>query len=95
MSRIEKTKRGMMVGVLNAIFAGPNADDDRHALLNGVFGEKSSKKLKAYQVLAILKWLKTEKDSGGEYVPDKTSAVEAVAFVDNLIENEQYDRGSE
>lgn len=88
MTRIEKTKRGLMVGVLNNIFAGPNADADRHILLNGVFGEESSKKLKAYQVLAVLRWLNTEQDSSGEYIPDQMSAKEAVAFVDNIIEKE-------
>ena len=88
MTRIAQTKRGLMVGVLNRIFAGPNADADRHILLDGVFGEESSKKLKAYQVLAVLKWLNTEQDSGGQYVPDQMSVTEAVAFVDHLIEQE-------
>jgi len=74
MTRIEETKRGLMVGVLNNIFAGPNAEADRHILLNGIFGEESSKKLEAYQVLAVLRWLNTIQDSGGEYIPDKMSA---------------------
>lgn len=87
-SRIAQTKRGLMVGVLNSIFAGPNADADRHVLLNGVFGEESSKKLKAYQVLAVLRWLNTTQDSGGEYISDQMSAKEAVAFVDHIIEAE-------
>lgn len=89
MTRIEQSKRGLMVGVLNNIFAGPNADADRHVLLNGVFGEESSKKLKAYQVLAVLRWLNTEQDSSGEYVPDQMSTKEAVAFVDHIIEKEE------
>lgn len=88
MTRIEQSKRGLLVGVLNNIFAGPNADADRHVLLKGVFGEESSKKLKAYQVLAVLRWLNTEQDSSGEYVPDQMSSKEAVAFVDHIIEAE-------
>ena len=92
LTRIEKTKRGSMVGVLNRIFAGPNADDDRHALCNGIFGEPSSKKLKAYQVGAVHYWLDITRDSGGQYIPNHTSAIEAVAFVDHLIETEQYER---
>jgi len=92
MTRIAQTKRGLMVGVLNRIFAGPNADADRHILLSGIFGEESSKKLKAYQVLAVLKWLNTEQDSGGQYIPDQMSATEAVAFVDHLIEEGEYEQ---
>jgi len=92
LTRIEQTQRGKMVGVLNRIFAGPNADEDRHALCKGIFDEASSKKLKAYQVGAINYWLDTKKDSGGEYVPDHMSVTEAVAFVDHLVETEQYDR---
>lgn len=92
LTRIEKTKRGLMVGVINRIFAGSNADDDRHALCNGIFGESSSQKLKAYQVGAINYWLDVKKDSGGEYVPDHMSITEAIAFVDHLVETGEYEQ---
>ena len=42
-----------------------------------------------YQVFAVLKWLNTEQDSSGEYIPDQMSAKEAVAFVDHVIEKEE------
>lgn len=92
LTRIEQTQRGVMVGVLNRIFAGPNADEDRHALCKEIFDEASSKKLKAYQVGAINYWLDTKKDSGGEYVPDPMSVTEAIMLVDHLIETGEYEQ---
>jgi len=86
LTRIAQSKRGLMVGVLNRIFAGPNADTDRHLLCEGLFGEGSSKELKAYQVEAILRWLDITKDSGDEYVPSQMSQTEAVMLVDSLLE---------
>ena len=84
--KIAEGKRGLMVGVINRIFAGPNADEDRHILLEALFGEPSSKNLKAYQVEAVLRWLDITKDSGGEYVPSQMSQTEAVMVVDSLLE---------
>jgi len=86
LTRIAQSKRGLMVGTINRIFAGPNADEDRHLLLESLFGEKSSKKVKAYQVEAVLRWLDITKDSGGEYVPSQMSQTEAVMLVDSLLE---------
>jgi hypothetical protein len=77
--------RGVITGVLNRIFAGPNADDDRRALLRYLFNIQSSKALLTSQWAALGTWLKIEKDSGGQYVPCSEAAIEAVKVVDAMI----------
>lgn len=82
--------RGVITGTLNRVFAGPNADHDRHALLNYLFGVESSKRLNAAQWAALGTWLDIKQDTGGQYITTTEASIEAVKAVDMLIEAGSY-----
>ena len=88
---MKETIPGLVVGVMNEIFAGPNSNHDRHALCLDVFGMSSTKKLKSGQVLALRAWLNPQKDEPtGAWVPNPDSKIEAVRYVDMLVEENRY-----
>jgi hypothetical protein len=88
---MKETIPGLVVGVLNEIFAGPNANHDRHALCLDVFGMSSTKNLKSGQILALRAWLSPQKDEPtGAWVPNPDSKIEAVKYVDMLVEENRY-----
>lgn len=73
---------GLAMGMLNECFAGDEAaDEKRHSVLAYLFGIESGKECASSQVLALLDWLKPEKDSGGAYFPDPMAVKEAQAVV--------------
>ncbi|MCJ7831129.1 MAG: regulatory protein GemA, partial [Dehalococcoidia bacterium] len=76
------TQRGLVTGMLEECFAGDAASDKkRHTVLKSLFGVTSSKGLTPPQVLALLDWLRPQKDSGGAYAPEPNAAKEAQAIV--------------
>lgn len=75
-------QRGLATGMLEACFAGDaTSDKKRHTILKHLFGVTSSNDLAAPQVLALLDWLRPQKDSGGAYAPESNAAKEAQAIV--------------
>jgi|GEM_PF-2182563 len=74
---VSKEQRGLLVATLNICFAGNNADMKRHEILQFITGEPHSKSVPDNYVMAILDWLKPEKDSGGLWTPDEMAVREA------------------
>ena len=76
-------QRGLVAGCLNEVFAGANADRDRHVLVGWLFGTESGSlnDLAGGQLLALYAWLKPEKDSGGHWSASEMSAREAQAVL--------------
>jgi hypothetical protein len=70
-------QRGLVAGCLNEVFAGENADADRHALTRWVFGAESLNDLSGGQLLALYSWLKPAKDTGGHWSASEMSTREA------------------
>lgn len=89
--QMKDTIPGLVVGVMNEIFAGPNANHDRQALCLDVFGIGSTKKLKSGQILALRAWLSPQKEeTTGAWLPNPDSKIEAVKYVDMLVEENRY-----
>ncbi len=64
--------------------------DARHALVNWLFGQSSIKLLTGPEVLALLKWINSQKDSGGDYHPGQHVAYEAKsAYKQALVDEGQ------
>jgi hypothetical protein len=81
-AKANEKQTSLATGMLETCFAGNEKSDDlRHSVLAYLFGITSSKELWPSQVLALLDWLKPEKDSGGAYKPDPMAANEAQAVV--------------
>lgn len=77
-------QRGLVASSLEQCFAGdPDADKIRHSVMKYLTGYASLKDsanepgMPGTFVLALLDWLKPEKDSGGAYHPDAMAAKEA------------------
>lgn len=63
-----------------------DAEQKRHAVLNYLVGEPSTKKLSAAQKLALKYWLKITKDDSGDWVHCKEAGIEAVkAYEASLV----------
>lgn len=93
--KLKSNSRGLVVGVLEQIFAGPNATQDRYAFTFAVFGAESSGDLSGAQVLALDDWLKPTKDEGGAWGADPMASTEAVALLDGLIANGSMENGTD
>jgi len=85
LTTLKSNSRGLMVGTLEQIFAGPSATKDRYAFTFAVFGVESSKELENPQVLATLDWLNPVKDEGGAWSADGMAAKEAIGLIDSLV----------
>jgi len=80
--KASKEQRGLTVGLLEECFAGSgNEEQKRKSVTMFLFKRESSKDLVDAQILALLDWLKPEKDSGGAYFPNKDAAGEAQRIV--------------
>lgn len=82
-----QSQRGLMVGTLDLCFAAGDAEMRRHQICTYLTGEASSKKMPANYVLAMLDWLKPEKQDTGEWIPDSMAAKEAQAILTAQIES--------
>jgi len=70
-------QRGLVAVCLQQIFAGENADNDRHALTAWAFGAGSLNDLTGGQLLALYEWLRPAKDDGGHWSASAMAAREA------------------
>ena len=59
----------------------------RHQACFYLTGHESSKDIPDNFVLALLDWLKPEKDSGGAYIPDGIADREAQAVVTQMLKD--------
>jgi Recombination directionality factor-like len=81
--------RSIVATNLTACFAGdPDSEDKRHTVLFYLFGEGSLKKLEFTQLVAVKRWLDAKPDSGGEWIPNKSSIQEAVAMEKAALQDE-------
>jgi len=72
-------KRGLVVGLLNNVFASsPEPDMCRHELLKYLTGTGSSKTIPDPIILALYSWLNPTQDSGGDWIVDPMSVREAL-----------------
>ena len=60
---------GLMISVIEKIFASGDASKKRHELCAYLTGTGSTKDITGPYILAILKWLNIQTDSGGDKVP--------------------------
>lgn len=73
-------QRNLVAMLLGDIFAGPDADLQRHALQDYLFGASSLKDISDAMILVMLNdWLKPTQDSGSAYHPDPMAVKEAQA----------------
>jgi len=87
---MNQNQNSLMVGMLEALFAGGNSEVQRKELCQYLTGYASSKEIPENFKLALLDWLKPVKDSGGAYMPDAMAQREAQTVVKQfLIENGQ------
>ena len=87
---MNQNQNSLMVGMLEALFAGGNSEVQRKELCQYLTGYASSKEIPENFKLALLDWLKPVKDSGGAYMPDAMAQREAQTVVKKfLIENGQ------
>ena len=80
-----KQQRALMVGMLDTCFVGDELK--RHQACFYLTGHESSKDIPDNFVLALLDWLKPEKDSGGAYIPDGIADREAQAVVTQMLKD--------
>jgi hypothetical protein len=88
-------QRNLVAAVMNDCFAGdPDHDNIRHSVMKYLTGYTSVKDTTAEPgmpgtfVLALLDWLKPEKDSGGAYSADKVAVQEAHAVWTEALKDE-------
>lgn len=75
-------QRNLACAQLEACFAGDmDSDLKRNAVQTYLFGVESFTQVNDAQVLALLDWLKPDKDSGGNYSPDSMAAREAARVI--------------
>ena len=72
-----KAQRGLMVGMLEACFAVGDSEMKRKEVCHYLTGHGSSKDIPDNYILALLEWIKPQKDSGGAYTPDEFVPAEA------------------
>ena len=70
-------QRGLMAGMLEACFAVGDAEMKRKEVCHYLTGHGSSKDIPDNYILALLEWIKPQKDSGGAYTPDAYVSEEA------------------
>lgn len=71
-------QRGLVASMLEQCFAGdPDSDKIRHSVTKYLIGYDSLKDVPGTFILALLDWLKPEKDSGGAYHVDPMASKEA------------------
>ena len=81
-AKANEKQTGLAVGMLEMCFAGNEKSGDlRHSVMAYLFDMTETKKLWPSQILALLDWLKPEKDSGGAYTPDPMAISEAQTVV--------------
>lgn len=69
---------GLLASTIELCFAGEERTDDiRHSVVKYLAGQTSLKNVNHSMVIAMLNWLKPEKDSGGAYHPDAMAVREA------------------
>lgn len=72
---------GLMVGVLEKILGGDDADKKRRSVLYYAFNVESAKDMSGAEVSAVLDWLDLEKDEAtGEYIPSSIAVQECKAM---------------
>ena len=76
-------QRGLMVGMLDTCYAGDI--DKRHQACFYLTEHESSKNIPDNYILALLDWLKPEKDSGGAYLPDAMAEREAQSVITQFL----------
>lgn len=84
-----QAQKNLAIGMLEACFAEGDTSMKRHEVCKYLTGAASTKKISGPYILALLEWLKPEKDDGGAYQPSALSEKEA----QNILRQFEEDAG--
>lgn len=93
--KISDGKRGVLVPVIETCFAAGDATGKRHQLQKFLTGKSSLTEIPDNFLIALYTWMKPHQDSGGAWLPNPESALQAnqiISFLDaangqlNLLE---------
>jgi hypothetical protein len=93
--KISDGKRGVLVPVIETCFAAGDATGKRHQLQKFLTGKSSLTEIPDNFLIALYTWMKPYQDSGGAWLPNPESALQAnqiISFLDaangqlNLLE---------